>query len=121
MRKGPVPKTHLRFVTRETKSELSKQTGTPSLSLKKWLLKNIPVCAHVHACVCLVCVHVLIGDSSENLSRPGLKMLAGGTVECTTISDGGRIFKFTGEAPYKENRESETGIKQQKKEKDWGT
>lgn len=47
-----------------------------------------------------------------------------GTAECTTISDGGRIFHFTGEAPYKENRESETGIKQQKQEeeeRDWGT
>lgn len=88
MRKGPVPKTHLRFVTRETKSELSKQTGTPSLSLKKWLLKNIPVCAHVHACVCLVCVHVLIGDSSENLSRPGLKMLAGGRLNAQLFQTG---------------------------------
>ena len=61
----------------------------------------------MNACVCLVCVHMLIWGLSESLSGLGLKMLARRMAACTTPSEGKEYsFSFTGEASYKVNRES---------------
>ena len=71
----------------------------------------------MHACVCLVCVHMLIWGLSESLSGLGLKMLARRMAECTTPSEGKEYsFNFTGEASYKVNRQHERGEKRVKKE-----
>ena len=75
----------------------------------------------MHACVCLVCVHMLIWGLSESLSGLGLKMLARRMAACTTPFEGKEYsFSFTGEASSKVNRQHERGEKRVKKEEGGG-